>query len=69
MMIITTEMMTTVTLSIYHVPVTVLSILYVVTDLIFKVTLQRRYYYHSHFRDEKMEARRCLVIHPRTHSW
>lgn len=50
----------------YHVSVTALSVLHVVTNLIFKVTLYRRFYYHSHFRDEEREAHRCLVIHPRT---
>lgn len=44
---------------------TVLSILHVVANLIFKVTLWRWYYYHSHFR-EKIEAHKCLVTHPRT---
>lgn len=46
-------------MSIYHMTVTVLSVLLVVTNLIFKVTLWRWYYYHSHFREEEIEAHRC----------
>ena len=40
-----------------------LSILYlhVLTDLIFTITLQSRYYYYSHFTDKEIKAQRGSI--------